>query len=93
MPGNEPSNGKVRQPVTIRNGSICTQKHVYEHPWELVRLCARARVTVCVFLRDPAGAQVLAAYLDRFPTNPLCKQMANSWTEDEEDYPEEGKQT
>eukprot|EP01044_Picomonas_judraskeda_P032929 COSAG03_NODE_12957_length_523_cov_1.337264_2_plen_95_part_01 len=48
MPGNEPSNGKVRQPVTIRNGSICTQKHVYEHPWELVRLCARARVSVCV---------------------------------------------
>ncbi len=36
MPGDEPSNGRVREPVTIRNGSICTQKHVYEHPWETV---------------------------------------------------------
>lgn len=36
MPGDQPSNGKVREPVTIRNGSICTQKHVYEHPWETV---------------------------------------------------------
>lgn len=32
-------------------------------------------------------------YLDRFPTNPLCKQMSNSWTEDEENFPDEGKQT
>ena len=28
---------QVREPQTIRNGNICTQKHVYEHPWELVR--------------------------------------------------------
>lgn len=31
--------------------------------------------------------------MGRFPTNPLCKQLANSWTEDEENYPDEGKQT
>jgi hypothetical protein len=41
----------------------------------------------------PPPPQVLASYLDRFPTNPLCKQLANSWVEGEENFPNEGKQT
>jgi hypothetical protein len=49
MPGDQPSNGVVREAVTVTNGNICTQKHIYEHPFETVR----SQPTACVTLRAP----------------------------------------